>query len=331
MMIEHLHDREKKLEPFGWRGREAEWVALVCLHSGVFTRAQFCFHFEGSEKEIEAPAGRKRAERFVRALIEKKMGVEDDRAIFPGGARACRISNKEIYRKLGIENVRHRREADDSVMLRRLLSLDYVLEHPELSWLPTEPEKVSFFELLGIDRKLLPHRVYQGAVGKQTRYFALKLPIAVDVKTATFAYVDPGKDTDTELRSWGAAHEWLWRALRGKGIQVRAVVIGADHTATRRSKAALQSWSKGAGEQGEQRTAGPTQDDPPVKAEMQYIENALVKLDTAIVAKYGGVKRISKRLIELKTLPRSKGATGVSIDSYETWVSRRLRMLDADL
>ena len=52
---------------------------------------------------------------------------------------------------------------------------------------------------------------------KQTRYFALKLPIAADAKTATFAYIDPGNTTDTELRSWGAAHEWLWRALRGKG------------------------------------------------------------------------------------------------------------------
>ncbi len=323
MMIEHLHDREKKLEPFGWTGREAEWIALVCLHSGVFTRAQWCHFFNDPY--------RMGAKRFVRTLVERGMAVEYALPNYRGGARVCRISNKEIYRKLGIENVRHRREADDSVMLRRLLSLDYVLEYPELSWLPTEPEKVSFFELLGIDRKLLPHRVYQGAVGKQTRYFALKLPIAVDVKTATFAYVDPGKDTDTELRSWGAAHEWLWRALRGKGIQVRAVVIGADHTATRRSKAALQSWSKGAGEQGEQRAAGPTQDDPPVKAEMQYIENALVKLDTAIVAKYGGVKGISKRLIELKTLPRSKGATGASIDGYETWVSRRLRMPDTDL
>ena len=45
----------------------------------------------------------------------------------------------------------------------------------------------------------------QGAVRKQTRYFALKLPIAVDAKTATFAYLDPGKYTDTELRSGGAA------------------------------------------------------------------------------------------------------------------------------
>ena len=211
--------------------------------------------------------------------------------------------NKEIYRKLGIENVRHRRYVDDSVMLRRLLSLDYVLEYPQLSWLPTEQEKVGFFESLGIDRRRIPHRIYQGAVGKQTRYFALKLPIAVDTKTATFAYVDPGKDTDTELRSWGAAHQWLWRALREQGLGVQVVVIGADHTATRRSKAALQSWSNGAEEQGEQRAAGPTQDDSPVKAEMQYIEKALVKLDTAIIAKYGGVKGISKRLIELKHFP----------------------------
>ena len=41
-MIEHLRGRERKLEPLGWTGREAEWIALVCLHSGVFTRSQFC-------------------------------------------------------------------------------------------------------------------------------------------------------------------------------------------------------------------------------------------------------------------------------------------------
>ena len=124
--------------------------------------------------------------------------------------------HKPLYRALGIESVRHRRKSKDSVMLRRLLSLDYILEKPELPWLPSEQEKVGCFDSLGIDRQRIPRRVYHGAVRKQTRYFALKLPIAVDDKTATFAYVDPGKDTDTELRSWGAAHEGLWRALRGK-------------------------------------------------------------------------------------------------------------------
>ena len=39
MMIKHLRGRELKLEPLGWTGPEAEWIALVCLHSGVFTRA----------------------------------------------------------------------------------------------------------------------------------------------------------------------------------------------------------------------------------------------------------------------------------------------------
>ena len=44
-MIEHLRGRDRKLEPLGWTGQDAEWIALVGLHSGVFTRAQFCDYF----------------------------------------------------------------------------------------------------------------------------------------------------------------------------------------------------------------------------------------------------------------------------------------------
>ena len=189
--------------------------------------------------------------------------------------------------------------------------------------LPTEQEKVAFFEVLGIDRRRLPHRLYHGANGNQTRYFALKLPIAADTKTATFAYVDPGKDSDTELRSWGAAHEWLWRALRLKGIEVHVVVIGADYTATIRAEAALKTWSSRAGEQSSQRKYGPSRNDPDVKAEIKYIEDALINVDMRIIAKYGGVEAISDRLMELKDLPKSSGP-GATIDGFETWVSDRL-------
>ena len=316
-MIAHLHEREKALEPFGWTGREAEWIALVCLHSGVFTRAQFCYFFD-------AVSDRKRAFRFVRDLVDRGLAVEDALPNKRGGAKACRISSKEIYRALGIENVRHRREVDDSLMLRRLLSLDYVLEHPQLPWLPTEQEKVAFFDLLGIDRRRLPRRLYHGANGNQTRYFALKLPIAADAKTATFAYVDPGRYTDTELRSWGAAHEWLWRALRLHGIEVQAVVIGADYTATIRAEAALKTWSSRAGEQSGQREYGPSRNDPDVQDEIKYLENAVLTVDTEVLAKYGGVSGIAKRMRYLKDLPKSSGP-GATIDDYETWVSDRLR------
>ena len=65
-MIEHLKGREQALAPLGWTGREAEWIALVCLHSGVFIRAQFCHYFD---------APRITAARFVKALIEQRAAV----------------------------------------------------------------------------------------------------------------------------------------------------------------------------------------------------------------------------------------------------------------
>ena len=58
-MIEHLRGRDRKLEPLGWTGPDAEWIALVCLHSGVFTRGQFCDYFS---------TGRKQAERFCQVI-----------------------------------------------------------------------------------------------------------------------------------------------------------------------------------------------------------------------------------------------------------------------
>ena len=234
-MIEHLHEREKALEPLGWTGREAEWITLVCLHSGVFTRSQFCRFCSHTVVD------RKRALRFVRDLVGAAWQRRTTGRSFPA-AQGVPDFSQEIYRKLGIENLRHRREAHTIILLRRLLSLDYVLEHLELPWLPTEPEKVGFFKSLGISRKLLPSRLYQGAVDKQTRYFPLKLPIAVDTKTATFAYVDPGNDTDTELRSWGKAHRHLWGLLQRKGRAVHVVAIGPNHTATMRAGTALRRW-----------------------------------------------------------------------------------------
>ena len=74
------------------------------------------------------------------------MAVEDKPGIFPGGARAVHVTNKPICRALGIENSKHRRGAKETatqVLMRRLLSLDDVIERPALGWLPTEEEKVS--------------------------------------------------------------------------------------------------------------------------------------------------------------------------------------------
>ena len=182
-MIAHLRGRDRKLETLGWTGQDAEWIALVCLHSGVFTRAQFCHYFD---------ADRKRALRFVKTLTERRQAVETDVIAFNGGGKTCRISSHTIYRALGVENIRHRRKASKPVVIRRLLSLDFVLEHPGMNWLPAEAEKVEYFEKLGLSKRLIPRRIYYGTVGNQKRYFALKLPLAVDPEIVTFVYIDPG-------------------------------------------------------------------------------------------------------------------------------------------
>ena len=211
-----MQDRAGQLAPLGWTGRKAEWLALVALHSGAFTRAQCGVYFQAGDD-------RKRLLRFVRALIEKHLAIEDARAIFPGGARAVLLTGKPIYQALGIPDVRHRRSkaATTIVLMRRLLSLGYIIARPTFGWLPTEGDKVQRFEALGLDRRTFQYRL-AGPSGKpQTpRYFAFNLPVAVDDHAATFMYVDPGQTTDSELRAWGVAHAPLWAARRARTFAV---------------------------------------------------------------------------------------------------------------
>jgi hypothetical protein len=314
-MIEHLRGRDRKLEPLGWTGQHAEWIALVCLHSGVFTRAQFCHYFNTQ---------RMTASRFVNALVHRRIAVERNWPLFNGGAKTCRISSNAIFRALGVENIRQRRRASKSVIMRRLLSLDFVLEHPAMNWLPAAPEKVEFFEKLGLPLRLLPRRIYYGVVGNQKRYFALKLPLAVDPEIVTFAYIDPGHQTDRELHSWGAAHGPLWDALRKKGRQVRVIGIAVENATVDRAARVLEKWAA---------TEPGTTDEQTPMQELKAISEAMVQGDSDFLAPYGGHAQAMKRAHELFHTPEpepeaNEAKAGVSIDDFLTW--RAVRFADRD-
>ena len=311
-MIEHLRGRDRKLEPLGWTGQDAEWIALVCLHSGIFTRAQFCHYF--------GDAHRWTAARFVQTLIERRAAVENQTFTLSGGARPCRISSNAIYRALGVENIRHRRKATKPVLMRRLLSLDFVLEHPGMNWLPAEPEKVEFFEKLGLPLRLIPRRIYYGFAGSQKRYFALKLPLAVDPETVTFVYVDPGHQTDSELRSWGAAHGPLWDALRKKGRQVRVIGIAVANATLDRAVRVLEAWTAA--------EPGTPDEGLTAKQEIKAIQDAVIQQDLQFLVRYGGQGPAMKRAAALINMPQANVTEGVSIDDYSTW--RAVRFADRD-
>ena len=318
-----LQDRAGQLAPLGWTGREAEWLALVALHSGAFTRAQCGVYFQAGDD-------RKRLLRFVRALIEKHLAIEDARPIFPGGARAVLLTGKPIYQALGIPDVRHRRSkgATTIVLMRRLLSLDYIIERPTFGWLPTEGDKVQRFEALGLDRRTFPYRLY-GPDGKpQTpRYFAFKLPIAVDDQAATFVYVDAGQTTDSELRAWGAAHAPLWAALRARTFAVQVAAVGLGAEAADRAAPALKHWTRDGDGPGVEIPTGQTQADPDISQEIARLREATLGGNRSLLGEWGGFKMAVDRLKELRQLPDGTPTTTtarVAIDRFHIWSTSRL-------
>ena len=63
----------------GWTGRDAEWLALVCLHGGVFLRPQHLAFLGQSRPEL----ARRFVRRCGRAVVEERWNAT--------GLKLCRI------------------------------------------------------------------------------------------------------------------------------------------------------------------------------------------------------------------------------------------------
>ena len=303
--VAHLRGRDRALAPFGWTGEKAAWIALVCLHSGAFTRAQ-CARFLDAHPE--------QVRRVVHALIARGLAAEETVPGIRGIGRVCRIYTRTLYRPLGAEHIRHRRDASPEVLMRRLLSLDYVIEHAELPWLATESEKVAAFDSLGIERGLLPVRVYRGAATAARRYFPVKLPVALGSGRAVFLYADPGHRTATALRSWGASHRELWYALQKRGRSVEVVAVGRTTRELERARRVMRHWAE---------PSGSAEPEPEVQEKLARIEEAILSGAVPILEEYGGLQAAMKRSVALEKQVRRQPGPG-SIRSASTWRTARL-------
>ena len=231
-----------------------------------------------------------------------------------GRAPSCSPA-KPPYRALGIPDVRHRRakDATTQVLMRRLLSRDYTIERSTLAWLPTEADKVQRFEALGIDRSTFPYRLYGPKRRRKIpRYFAFKLPIAVDEKAATFVYVDAGQSTDSELRAWGVAHAPLWAALRARTFAVHVVAVGTGAATAERAAPVLKRWTQDGDGQGAADPAGPTKADPDIRQEIARLENAITAGNRDLLRAAGGWEKVADRLEWLQQLPDGTPTTATA-------------------
>ncbi len=308
--VPHLAGRDAALRELGFRDYEAAWLTLVCLHSGVFTRPQFTHHHHCSPDTATV---------FVRRIVDA--GVARDNPVPENtvGLRYVHVHSHGLYRALGNENIRHRKKAEDIVLFRRLLSFDHVIRHRDLPWLVTEQEKVEHFTGRGIRPEDLPSRLYGAGAKRTRRYFVQKLPIAADEKSATFVYVDPGRRTAWELRSWAKKHQPLWDRLRGTGTKVSvagvARTVAAQHELSRK----LSSW------QNAPSAAQPLT--PKERETMAAIKAAILAIDRRALDRWGGFNPARRILIDLRKradLEDSGGAAAARIDGYSTHQARHL-------
>ena len=302
----HLKGRETLLRPLGFTPQQAEWLTLVCLHSGLFTRDQVEAFFGYSKSS---------ANRFIQALLQTRISHKPIASeTITDGRRVCRIFGKQIYGELEIPPIRHRRETSLEVTRRRLLSLDFVLDHPEWAWLPTEEEKLACFEHLGIEPWMLPRRIYAGQAKGRVQYFPLRMPVAVGREAAVFVYTDPGMGTRTELHSWGAAHCALWEKLRESGRRIELVAVAWEQHLLDRAERVFQSWRGRAITDAEK--------------EILTLQLAVDNGDWETLEPYGGLDAAMRKLHQLEQQSPNINGFGM-IDEFRLWGSRRCRRMHA--
>ena len=308
MKFRHLKGRGKLLRPLGFTRQQAEWITLVCLHSGLFTRDQveaFCGYAKSS------------ANRFIQALLRTRISHKPIASeTITDGRRICRIFGKQIYRELEIPPIRHRRETSLEVTRRRLLSLDFVLDHPELAWLPTERDKVACFQQLGVEPGMLPCRIYAGHAKGRVRYFPVRMPVAMGPEAALFVYIDPGMGTRSELHSWREAHRPLWQMLREYGWRIEVVAGAWEQELLDRAERVMQTWV------GRDLTEG--------GRELLILRWAVSNADRETVERYGGLNAALKKINQLKQATPEPQGLGM-IDDIHLWGSRRCRRMHAPL
>ncbi len=185
------------LQALGYTEAEAQFLYIVATHSGYFVARQF-LAFNGAHWGC-------RTNTFWNKLHTKKHARTET---FPKSGTIYHLFSRRLYRQIGRENIRNRRQHEIEYIHRRIGMLDFVLSHPQWKYLETEPEKVSFFcDRLNVPQQFLPSKIYHGQRTTQptVRYFVDKFPMFLGSDDSspspvvTFAYLQGPEASLTEF------------------------------------------------------------------------------------------------------------------------------------
>ena len=112
-------DRCHALEMLGYTARQAQFLVRVALHGGYFLRRQYV-----------AFTGTRHGQATVRFLA--RCVAREHVRVLPYGrdGHVFHLSARPLYAAIGEEDNRNRRPAEWDAVLRKLMTLDFVLAHP---------------------------------------------------------------------------------------------------------------------------------------------------------------------------------------------------------
>jgi hypothetical protein len=167
-------ERINALTAFGYTEREAEFLYTVATFSGFFLQRQFAGHLGIN--------GRGPVTDFIAKILQKKHAREYRSE--HGSRKMYHLFAHSLYSAIGKENSRNRRAGRYGLLDKpsiRILTLDFVLAHPNERYLEEETDKVEYFaqhEHIGPDA--IPSQIFTGKNGSVTRrHFIERFPIFV--------------------------------------------------------------------------------------------------------------------------------------------------------
>jgi hypothetical protein len=220
------------LEAFGYTPRQAAFLRLVLLFGGYFVRRHVTTFFGGGDGGVTTD--------FVRTLVARGHATC---GTYRRKTQVVHVFAKRLYAALGEPDNRNRRTVEPASIVRKLLTLDFVIAHRWERFLATTREKVAFFQSVGIPLNAWPTVRYQARrhpAPPTVRHFVDKAPIWVadDGSRVVCAYVRTPIEGVDGLRTWLATYIPLLSRLPDASV-VLVTTSEADATESAAAATAL--------------------------------------------------------------------------------------------
>jgi hypothetical protein len=191
------YDTIDHLKGFGYAEREAAFLYMVAIHSGYFLRRHFN-QFVARERGAIATHFLRHATKLGHL---EEMPCGDGRIIY-------HLANKKIYAMAGNADSQARRIKSSSEILRRLIALDYVMDHlAHEHFLESGDERAQFLSQLKIPSAAMEDADAFG------RMVPTSLTAESEEQIVRLAFLDEGQRSTAMFVRFLRTHSALLRAL----------------------------------------------------------------------------------------------------------------------